>query len=151
MSWRDSYTPQYTDSLYDTIAAEIRTITPKDRRQRWTWNLVTLYVNKGDESEQIILNRFGMESLVYPLRLPVLSTGQIVDRKNQTVNELHRQAKRALAHSNRMLDAISREVNDNSRTCLLLPAKNYGKDFASILRCVRCAAAQRSGIPDFKD
>ena len=86
-------------TLYDKVAAGIRTITPRDRREIWACNLVTLYVSKGDGSERVLLNRLGVESLVYPLRLSEPSAKAMVVREKQTVKELYRQAKRALDHS----------------------------------------------------
>ena len=151
LSRHEIYTSKYADDLYDKVAAGIRTITPRDRREIWACNLVTLYVSKGDGSERVLLNRLGVESLVYPLRLPVQSSTAMVSSTSQVTNVLFDQAKEAVDHSTRMLKVISREVKDNSRTMLLLPEKNYGKDFASISRCVQCAAALRTEIPDFID
>ena len=76
-------------------------------------NLVLLYLSKGDGSESMLYERFGVELLVVPLKRPEiagmpLATG---NQRRRAVNALVREGSRAIRHAQDLL-----AVNDNVRT-----------------------------------
>ena len=104
-------------------------------------NLIMFYVDLNDGSEAHIFNKFGVEALVILLNVPnhsqmVLDTR---NQKNSVVNMLLKKVNQSRNRVGGLIHVITEEVtNRANKTCLLLPPKTFGSEFAReyIVRCI---------------
>ena len=145
------YTSPYANKLYTKVATRLREREDGDRHERWQLNLVLLYVDKGDGSQEYLFDRFGLESMMLPLSpegLRDLKSTEI----NRAVNRLVAESEHLLARGRDLLGAVDEEVNNRqNKTCLLLPKRNFGGDLGRVLACVRYAAIHGLNVDEFKN
>ena len=106
-----------------------------------------------DGSEHSLFESFGVEVLVAPLKHPSATSTRIVtsNQKAQIANALFKEVRRALLGIRELVHVISEEVtNRDNRTCLLLPPKTFGDDFARVRELVREAALNRDDEGEFR-
>ena len=149
-----SYTDTYSEALYVRMCEKLRGSEGADRKTLLKGaRLIFLYLDKGDGREAVLFERFGLESLVTPLRREEIldlswTTG---NQRGRVVNRLVGEARRAISHAGELLDEIALEVtNRDNKTCLLLPPKNFGHDVDVVLDLVRQAASGRMSAADFR-
>ena len=148
------YSTAYSTELYVRFAKKLRERESRDRHALLrNVLLVLLYVDKRDESESHLFSQFGSEALVIPFGTSKiwdspLSTG---NQKDRATNRLVRDGESALRHARNMLNVIAQEVAEHdSRTCLLLPPKNFGRDAVTIKDVVQEASLKRGSVDEFK-
>lgn len=150
----DCYTKSYSEKLYDRVANKLRAREPNDRHNLLeNTNLLLLYLDKNDGSESSISHEFGMEALVTPLQYPDMPAAQMTtsNQRQKVANDLIREARRAVKRARELLAIIEEEVtNRDNKTCLLLPRRNFGKDFRAVLDCVESATKARAASDEFK-
>ena len=149
-----SYTEPYSRNLYLRLAEKL------SKREQYKYpiilepeNLVLLYLHKGDGSESILLERFGTEAMVVPLKESILEDMPLVtgSQRRRVVNALVQDGSRMLRHAQRLLGVIAEEVtNRDNKTCLLLPRMNFGRDFDKVFECVRQAMFSKEGKQEFE-
>lgn len=149
-----SYTEDYAKILYARLALKLKEREFADRASLlWNANLVLLYLDKQDESESALVERFGIESLMLPLVLPEIFSGLIATRnqRNNMVNQLIRKAVRAMRHARSLLSVIVEEVtNRDNKTCLLLPPKTFGGLAQRVIDRVWEAGRKREDATQFR-
>ena len=149
--WK-SYTRSYADGLYGRLFEKLRKLELSDRRNMLAGvNLILLCLVKNDGSESILLERFGIETLVIPLSWPnVVGMAQATgNEQGRAVNALVRRGVRSVRDAERLLAVIGEEVsNRDNRTCLLLPPKNFGR--GGILDCVHSAVLEGKDASAFR-
>lgn len=141
----ERYTNKYADTLYRRMCAKLRRgeQPPRDRLLSET-RLVLLFVDKDDNSDALIFDRFSVEALVMPFGRDAhaecrLATG---NQRRQAANMLVRDARRAIGQAKVLLDGIAGEVtNRDSRTCLLLPPKTFGQRMDSVFSYLKNATS----------
>ena len=148
------YTKSYSDDLHERSAAKLRKYGSPNRHNLLAdTNLILLYLDKNDGSESAIFKRFDLEALIvrmmYPgIREVPLATG---NQRGRVVNELIREGRRAIGHARKLLSVVAEEVtNRDNRTCLLLPPMNFGREFRTVLDCVRDASLAGEGEKNFR-
>ena len=147
------YTRQYCLELYKRAAGKLKAREPVDREHLLAKsNLVLLYLDKNDGSESEVFGEFGIDALIAPMQyrevldVPMTTTNQ----RRKAANDLIREGKRAVEHAQKLLAVVAEEVtNRENKTCLLLPRRNFGKEFRAVLDCVRDASRARAGIEEF--
>ena len=142
-----SYTNTYAKTLYGRLCAKLRRREKGDRENQLLGvRLILLYAEKGDGSEAILFETFGVEALVTPFRWHAVggtsrTTG---NQRRQVANRLVREARRAFRHAGMLLDEIAWEVSKrDSRTCLLLPPKNFGRPMNGVFDYLKRATLTR--------
>ena len=147
------YTETYAATLYSRLCAKLRAGARESRdRLLEDTRLVVLYAEKGDGSEESLLDRFKVEALLAPFGRQVVgdSFGVTGNQRGRTANRLVRDARRAVRHAELMLDEIVWDVtNRDSRTCLLLPPRTFGRQMDSVFDYLKSAAARRTPKKDF--
>lgn len=150
----ECYTKSYSGKIYKSIAEKLKAQERNDRNSLLAnTNLVLLYLDKNDGSESNIFDEFAMDALVAPMQYPDWSdlpttTGS---QRQRMANDLIREAKRAIKHARELLAIIAEEVtNRDNKTCLLLPRRNFGKEFRAVLHCVEDASKARAASEEFK-
>lgn len=150
----ERYTKAYSEKLYQRVANKLRIRQPDDRNNLLAnANLLLLYLDKKDGSESDIVEEFGMEALVAPLQYPEIPTVpmETSGQRQKVVNDLVREAKRAVRRARDLLRIIAEEVtNRDNKTCLLLPGRNFGKEFTAVLECVVEASKARTASEEFR-
>lgn len=150
----ECYTKSYSGKLYERVARKLRIRQPNDRSNLLAnSNLLLLYLDKNDGSESDIFGEFGIEALVAPLQYPDMQAAPMTTggQRQKVANDLMREAKRAVRHARELLAIISEEVtNRDNKTCLLLPSKNFGKEFRAVVDCVEEASKTRVASNEFK-
>ena len=148
------YTDSYSQELYVRLAAKLRKRShSNDLHILSNTNLVLLYVQKDDDSESMLFERFGTEELVAPLTSLGLVNEALVtgNQRGRLVNQLAREGQRAIIRARALLSVIAEEVtNRDNRTCLLLPRRNFGRDTSKVFGCVRDASLARYGSEAFR-
>lgn len=148
------YSKAFADRLYQQLADELKRRIQLDRRNVLRdVNLILLYLTKHDGSESALLERFGTETLIVPLKRPDNIDNSLVipNQVNRVVRALVKESFRSLKHAELMLEVIAEEVtNRDRRTCLLLPPKNFGPDSGKIFNCVYDVSLSRKRQEDFK-
>ena len=150
----EQYTNVYARRLYEQLAAKLKIHKPSDRKNILAHvNLILLYLTKNDGSESTLVERFGTEALIVPLRRPdTVEIPATSNRRGQAVNDLVKEAVRAVRNAQPLLGMIAEEVtNRDNKTCLLLPPKNLGQNSDTVARCVYNAVLERREVDDFKD
>ena len=72
-------------------------------------------------------------------------------QRQKVANDLVREARRAVKRARELLAVIGEEMtNRDNKTCLLLPDRNFGKDFRAVLDWVGNAAKARAASDEFK-
>ena len=148
------YTRKYCGRLYSRFAANLRKRDlQRAGKNMVRTNLVLLYVDLDEDSVNLLHDFFGIEVLLLPLqRDGILDVA--LETKNQingAVNALIASSKKEMKRANVLLFEIDEEIHKReSRTCLLLPPKNYGKDFEKISRCVHHATRTGQDGQEFK-
>ena len=149
----ECYTKSYSGKLYKSVADKLKAREPNDRDNLLAnTNFFLLYLDKNDESESDIFDKFCMETLVAPMRYPEISAVPMTTRsqRQKVANDLIREAKRAVRHAQELLAIIAEEVtNRDNKTCLLLPRRNFGKEFRPVLDCVSDASKARAASEEF--
>ena len=150
----EGYSTAYATTLYRRLCAKLRQRKKLDRRNQLVGvRLILLYADKGDGTEEVLFETFGVEALVTPfewqnIRGSVQKTG---NQRGQLVNKLVREARRSMRHAGSLLDEIVWEVSRrDSRTCLLLPPKNFGRRMSGVFEYLRRAASIRMPKDEFK-
>ena len=129
------------------MSGELRQIVDVDRRSAWSLELMVLFLCPGDGSERLVIKRFGVECLLVPMQ-PTMADQQgpsyIVSRT--VANALASEAHDRLKRSRRMLGVLKEEVGRReNKTCILLPPKNFGREFERVRDCVlQTAGAART-------
>ena len=136
-----SYTPGYAEDLYRTLGSELRRTAGAGSGAWWDLNFIVLFLRKPDGSERHVVERFDMEALLVPLAMET-TTGKAPKRHRDgaTVNALASQSSKLLRHARLVLGLLAEEVtNRDSRTCVLLPRANFGREFETVRVCVQGA------------
>lgn len=139
----------YLQNFYSHVANSLRESDLQKQRKRNDTllgvNLVVLYLNIARVSTSDIFHKFGIESLVCPIKMPEEICLDTPNHRRIAVNYLSKNAHRAIRHADALLDVIADHVRGkDSRTPLLLPVKNFGKSFRRILDAVREASSDVS-------
>ena len=152
IEWTASYSSDYVDRLYARLVESLKRDQSSESREAWAFNLILLYITKGDASERLLFDRLGLESLICPLDVDdVPALPRSSNEANRAVNVIHGEAAEALRHARSLLQVIGEEVaNRDNRTCLLLPQRNFGDDFSAIAECVHRATEHRIGVEEFR-
>ena len=150
----ECYTKSYSEKLYERVANKLRARESDGRHNLLAnTNLLLLYLDKNDGSESSISHEFGMEALVAPLKYPELPAAPMTtgNQRRMVANHLIREARRSVRRARELLAIIGEEVtNRDNKTCLLLPGRNFGKDFRAVVDCVENAAKARAASDEFK-
>ena len=150
----ERYTKSYSEKLYQRVANKLKVRQPNDRNNLLAnANLLLLYLDKKDGSESDIVEEFGMEALIAPLQYPDMPTVSMKTsgQRQKVVNDLVREVKQAVRRARDLLGIIAEEVtNRDNKTCLLLPGRNFGKEFRAVLECVVEASKARAASEEFK-
>ncbi len=141
------YDESYCAKLYTRLSDKLKELDLFNRSDALkSTNLIVLYVDKSDGSEEQIFRWFGVEAVILPLRMPDFAN-RLLDTKNQqgqVINELYRELTRAVRRARELLSEIADEItNRDNKTCLLLPCKNFGEDIYKILDCVHGVSRER--------
>ena len=145
-----AYTAQYADELYTRLADHLRVRHHGNWHERWRLTLVLLYVEKTDGSERHLFERFRLESMMLPLNREGLQDAKAT-QVNSVVRELVAESERLLAKGRTLVRAVHQEINNRqNKTCLLLPCKNFGHTFYSILSSVQNAGAEGHTVDQFR-
>ena len=144
MSWvpldlQSGYSNSYARELYDRLVKQLRESGSKSGYSRSeilaNINLLLLYIEKENSKEIFI--KFDMEALILPLVVPddqLLAIPNTLNQRQHVINVLAEKAEKTIRHGQDLLAIISEEVNNrDSRTCLLLPRRNFGKDAEQII------------------
>ena len=138
------YTDEYAQDLYGRLVLKLKELGNASRKSLLAQTkLLLLFLRKQDASHDLLVDRFGVETLVAPMRpdvfgLPMETSGQ----RGRVARLMVRAARVAFRHGRKMLFAIDEELNGReNKTCLLLPPKTFGKDFRKVLGRVQEAAA----------
>lgn len=112
-------------------------------------NVILLYLDKKDGSDNLLLDHLGIETLP----IPIHGSSHPLDtprRQTTFVNALVQDARSATTHGRRLLRAISEEVtNRDNKTCLLLPPRTFGQDMERVTRLVHEAAGRKNRVDRF--
>ena len=145
-----AYTAGYADKLYTRLADHLRVRHDGNWHERWQLTLILLYVQKKDGSEQHLFDRFRLESMMLPLNCEGLRDAKAT-RVNRIVRELVAESEGLLAKGRALVRAVQEEINNRqNKTCLLLPCKNFGHDFHSVLSSVESAGAEGDTVDQFR-
>ena len=145
------YTAEYAENLYEMVGSGLRKVVGAECRGWWNWNLVVLYLRKGDGSERHVEDRFDMEALLAPLKMETIRRKaprrQIV---RSIVNELDSKADGILRNARMVLELLAQEVtNRDTKTCVLLPSANFGHEFERVKDCVHHAVEDSKSAEAF--
>ena len=148
------YTEEYAEKLYNRFAQKLRQCEPRNRKNLLrNANLILLYLDKQDGSESALFDHFGIESLVLPLVLREIS-GQLTttnNQRNNMVNQLIKDVRRAMKHARNLFSVIIEEVtNRDNKTCLLLPPKTFGGSMQPVIYRVWEAGRKGEDATQFK-
>ena len=146
------YTEKYVTKLYARVADELRTRQQVNRETLLVnTSLTVLFVDSADGSECALYRQFGVEALVVPLNSPDTARMATSNDLHYFVNSIYTEIKRALKRTRAIYNVILEEVtNRDSRTCLLLPPKTFGRRFDRICEEVRAAAKSGEGADAFR-
>ena len=132
------YSTKYVECLYGKLVAALKKRMTND--SPINFELILIYLDKGDGGEGDLVKKFELETLILPLSVEPF----IFDTKNQrnrAVNSLVKRAHKSISLASQLLSVIAEEITTrDNRTCLLLPQKNFGKS----ARYIPCEI--RSGI-----
>lgn len=150
----EPYTEEYAQDVYERLVSKLKARGSATRESLLAkTKLVFLFLHKVDGSHTILVDRFSVEALVFPLIVPSvcqmsLATG---GQRGQVVQQMIRAVRRAIRHARKLLYAIGEELNSReNKTCLLLPPKTFGKDFQKVMNRVRDAAAEEEDPASFE-
>ena len=148
------YTEEYAEKLYNRFAQKLRQCEPRNRKNLLrNANLILLYLDKQDGSESALFDHFGIEALVLPLVLRKIS-GQLTttnNQRNNMVNQLIKDVRRAMKHARNLFSVIIEEVtNRDNKTCLLLPPRTFGGSMQPVIDRVWEAGRKREDATRFK-
>ena len=150
----ESYTEPYAKALYNRVALKLKQSEPGDRENLLrNANLILLYLDKQDDSESVLVERFGIEALVLPLVLPGIANKPLntSNQRNGVVNQLVKEVRRARKQARELFSVIAEEVtNRDNKTCLLLPPKTFGKSVRHVIDRVWEAGRNRENATQFK-
>ncbi len=143
----ETYTDTYAMTLYKRVCAKLRRSEASQRDSLLAeTRLIVLYVDKGDDSEATLFERFGVEALVMPFGRGAAGGRSMVtgNQRGQVANRLVRDARRAISHASDLLDEIAWELTRREvRTCLLLPRKTFGRQLDGVFEYLKDAASTR--------
>lgn len=147
------YTADYAKEVYGKIARKLQ---GRQRQSRETLlsdtNLIALFLQKPCESHRVLLDTFGVEALATPMLVSDLDDMPMETRsqRGQVIRRLIRNARHAIRHARKMLEAVHDELNGReNKTSLLLPPKTFGNGFQRVQQCVWRAAAERQDTGRF--
>ena len=103
-------------------------------------NVVLLYLEKTDDTDRKLIEKFDTEALVLPITgMDVAAAGfGTTNERGRLVNDLVERGKRRIERAHKVLSVIAEEVtNRDNVTCLLLPPKNFGSRILQVYDCVR--------------
>ena len=147
------YTNKYANTLYRRMCAKLRRQEPSTRDKFLSeTRLILLFVDKGDESETSLFRRFRVEALVMPFGRETVgnSSPTTANPRGRMANRLVQDARRAIRHAGSLLDEIAWEVTKrDSRTCLLLPPKTFGRQMDAVFDYLKNAASNRMAKEQF--
>ena len=143
------YTADYVEKLYGSLGEMIN---KKIKGQnQMNFEIVLLYAKKGNGNIDELVRQFKCESLLVPLQI---DTGSLVTKsqRNRAINNLVNQAHRAINRASKVLSVIAEEVTTrDNRTCLLLPCRNFGRDFRLIMGAVHAGVLEEDTYSQFSD
>lgn len=153
----DRYTDNYSEELYDRLAKKLKSFDDwHDRRVSVNTRLLVLYLCK-DMNDSCLFKRFGMEALIVPLKIRDMSLEDLKNKvesnsnPHKLVKKLVEKGYEAFVYATKLLDVISDEITrQDSRTCLLLPCKSFGKDIDDVFKYVRDSASSQVHSNKFK-
>ena len=136
-----SYTPEYAECLYRMLGSELRGTGGAGSGAWRGLNFIVLFLRKPDGSEHHVVERFDMEALLVPLAMETTTRkAPKRHRDHVIVNALASQSSKLLRHARMVLSHLAEEVtNRDSRTCVLLPRANFGREFETVRVCVQGA------------
>ena len=148
LGFSQNYTKDYAKTLYDRFTAKLKERECGERENLLRHaNVVLLYLDKQDESETVLTELFGIETLMLPLVASGVAHRPIVTRnqRNMLVNQLIKKALGAMRHARRLLSVVVEEVtNRDNKTCLLLPPRTFGPPVQQIVDQVQKAGRNKS-------
>lgn len=149
------YTKDYADDVYDKLVYKLKRRGAARRESLLAnMNLIVLFLQRSDGSDGVLFDKFGIEAFVTPMLVPGVAevAAATPARQRNTVNELIRDARRAIHHARGMLHTIHENLNGReNKTSLLLPPKTFGRGFLQVQRRVWDAARSREAPRRFSD
>ena len=149
-----NYTAFYAKGLYDRMCAGFRRTEGNDREELLRGvRLVVVYLPRGDGSHAPLLEQFRVEALVMALREDAvggLSWATARERRG-IVNRVVREVNRTVRDAETLLGEIVDEIGTRStRTCLLLPPRNFGRASMRVFEFVERAGLRRMTRQQFR-
>ena len=132
------YTSDYAEALYNVVASNFKSTLSTDRKSLWNINFVLLYLRYGDDYDRNLIERFDMEALLIPItNWRPTSKGPRRHKEHALANQLFQQSNVLLRNARQVLRSLAQEVtNRDTRTCVLLPHKNFGSQFNAVKESV---------------
>ena len=144
-----SYSKDYVARLYHRLVDSL--IKKFQNEDNTKFEIVLMYVKKGDGSESNIIEKFGVEMLIIPIKLETLKIATR-NQRDEVTNLLVNRAHRAFNRASRILPVISEEVtNRDNKTCLLLPIRNFGDDTSLICKAIHDGVVNEDTAHAFRD
>ena len=144
------YTDCYSKKLYDRLVKKLRSFRDwHERRATVNTRLLVLYLYKEDmnDSCSCLFRRFGMEALIVPLKIQDMGPLDTGGQKSSAISKLAEEARKAIVRAKKLLKEISEEItNRDSKNCLLLPRKSFGKDISEVFEYVRNTASKNATL-----
>ena len=141
LNLEDGYSEEYATAVYLKFAKRIQR---RDRVQRSdvlrASNILLLYLDKSDDTDDKLIKRFDTEALVLPVTGIDVSVASLNthNERNSIANNFVERGKGTIERAHKLLSVIAEEVtNRDNRTCLLLPPKNFGKGMNQVYSCMR--------------
>lgn len=146
------YTEEYVRRLYLRVATELKKLSSGNRERLLNdATLTLLYVERPERGDLALLDRFGVEALLAPLRVPQNVPIRTANEIGHAVNMLMRTIRQALRRLRPLQTVILEEVtNRDNKTCLLLPPKTFGGGFQTVREQVYAAVRDGDGVDDFR-
>ena len=146
------YTDEYVARLYGRVAKTLKTFVPLDREMLFRdVTLTLLYVDRPERGVHALLDGFGVEALVAPLRLPQVERMRTPNEVGHVVNMSMKAIRTAMRRVRALRSAIVEEVtNRDNKTCLLLPPKTFGRGFDLVKEQVIIAARDGEQSDDLR-
>ena len=151
----EGYSEEYAEVVYQKFA---RSIKRRDQAEGSEVlresNVVLLYLDKTDDTDRKLIEKFGTEALILPIAgMDVTGARfEIKNKRDRFISDLVERGKRTVERAHKLLSVITEEVtNKDNRTCLLLPPKNFGARINLVYRCVREAVINEIEGEEFKN
>lgn len=143
------YSQEFAKDVYARLVGKLKPQPWSRENLLSNVNVILLYLDKEDGSDNLLLDHLGVEVLPVPIHG---SAGLLDTPRHQTTfaNSLVQDARSAMIHGRRLLRAISEEVTTrDNKTCLLLPPRTFGPDMERVTRLVHEAARRKNGVDQF--